>query len=475
MQSDWTLESVAREVGGRLSVGASPQTAITSFHLRPVSCGPGSIFLPIYKAPVGMYRRALARGAAAVLTDSLLPDEVPHIWVPDLQDTALRLATARRADFTGRIVGITGSAGKSTTKTMLAHVLQATNSVFATQSNQNLTPYVKASLCSLRPELDIAVFEMALLDPQMVEHSAALARPHIGIITSIGMNHAEFHDDPVTGILNSKTMLFWGLEPGSTAILPTVDPSFARLKARAEASGRVSRLLTCGYETEDDVHATALAEHATYSDVEASVFGEIIRYRVPVPGIHMVSNSLLVAAALKVLDQPVDTMDLLETYTAPRSGIRRFEVTFPDKRIELVDDAIISSPHQVKALLGNIARRSTAKRRVLVFGDMTALGPDSIELHKELAPEIEEAGIDLFIAVGPHSAHLAEKLSIPVVTYPDADAAAAEVDTHFTDGDLVILKASGPTNFKRILKSIYRRSKRKRAAIDWTIEAQDDA
>ena len=467
-----TLGSIAKSVGGRLSAAASKDTKVKDFHVRAWSCGRGSVFLPIFRAGPEMTSRAMSRGAVGVMVDTFLPDDVPHIWVPDLQKAAAKFAAENRQNFLGKVVGITGSAGKSSTKTMLAQVLESQAKTYATRNNQNLLPYVTASFCSLDPSVRYAILELALQTPDMVAKSSSIAKPHVGIITSIGMNHAQFHENPREGILLSKTEMFWSMEANSTAILPSHDDTFDRLSARARESGRVSDIITCGYQSADDVRLIDIVESGVHSNVTISAFGKEYRYQLAIPGLHMVMNSLLVAAALKVIGEPIQLVEGLKDYSPPRSSIRRFSATFSDKQIEVIDDAIISSPHQVRAILHIVALRGAAKRRVFVFGDMHALGDEAKALHEELAPEIEAAGFDFFLGVGPNAAHLARKLSIPNVVYESVFEATKQVAGHLEDQDLVVFKASGPSNFKHMLKSLNKQAKFKRAPISWMIEKQ---
>ena len=141
-----------------------------------------------------------------------------------------------------------------------------------------------------------------------------------------------------------------------------------------------------------------------------------------------------------------------------------------DRRVEIIDDAIISSPHQVHAMLHIIKQRPNAKRRVFVFGDMDALGPASVEEHEKLAPMIEAAGFDYVVAIGSESAHLADKLQIPYTKYENVFKAAPTLSSHFQDNDLIVFKASGPSNFKHLLKTLQKEAKIIPAPRDWTIE-----
>ncbi|MDG1279854.1 MAG: UDP-N-acetylmuramoyl-tripeptide--D-alanyl-D-alanine ligase [Pseudorhodobacter sp.] len=468
----WTLGSIAAALGGQLVGNAQSTTTIKHFRVAAWGAGPDSLFIPIYKATAGMTDKAIASGARAVVATEPQSNDIPTIVVDDVYSRVYKLAEQRRREFKGALVGITGSAGKSTTKTMLGHTLEADKNILVSQNNQNLTPFIVAALCGLEADVDYAILELAVLTPDMVGSSSIVARPHVAAITSIGMNHAglQTDEDPQQGIIRSKCAIFSGLEAGGTAILPTVDKYHPQLLDLARASKRVGRFINCGHGIKDDVRLLDLVEQPTFSDVTISVDSKQYRYRVPMAGIHMVNNSLLVAGALLALGEQLDRLETLRTYFPPSSSTRRFMLELPDRKAELIEDAIISSPHQVRAVLQTLAQRQKAKRRLFIFGDMTMLGAESEKQHRDLAREIETAGVDELVAIGEMSGHLADELSIPVTKYKNIFAAEPEVLKHIQDRDLVILKASGQMNFKRILKAMKKQGKLVPAETEWMIE-----
>ena len=145
-------------------------------------------------------------------------------------------------------------------------------------------------------------------------------------------------------------------------------------------------------------------------------------------------------------------MKSLDNYETPQTSIVRSKVEFQGKTIELFDDGIKSSPQQIHALLNIFKKRKLAKRKVLVFGDIADLGENEAQIHEALAPEIDATGFDLVITCCPLSAKLASKLKTPTIVYKSAGAASQHILSHFEDGDLVAIKASGPTKMKFVLK-----------------------
>lgn len=467
----WILGELAEFLDGELSQSANPEEKINHFFPGLWGLQKGDVFLPIYTAPARKGRTALEQGASAVITDddSLAPDCIT-IRVDNIFEAAKILASHARDKFSGKIIGITGSAGKSTTKLLLVSLLNKNAKINFTTDNQNLVGFNLASMASLPENLDYAIFEMALLEPTTVKTMSENCRPNVGVITSIGMNHAEEHENPEEGIPIAKSELFFGLEFGGTAILPSSDKYYDKLLERAKQSNKVAKIISCGRQEKDDVKLVNVKLHPTHSDVEICVENELYTYSLPQPGRHVVDNSLLVVGTLIALGEPLTLLDEFSKFVSPPGRTVRMRADFPEKIIEIIDDAVNASPHQVEALLEIISLRNSVKRRVFVFGDMASLGPNSSEMHARLGPAIENAGVDLLITVGPISRVLTKNVSISSINYHSARAAKKDIQRHFKHGDLVAFKGSNSTKLKMILGEIERAAHLRRADLDWMIE-----
>lgn len=472
VSSQWTLRALQAHFGGILSKNADLDTPILDFNVQAWNCRRGQVYLPIHNAPESKAWRVLKNGATgAIAQNAKLSDDTSWLRVPDLQKFADELARTSRDNLDAKFVGITGSAGKSTTKMMLHAVLSRVAPTFATAANRNLVAFTQASLASMPQNSKYAVFELALKEPDLVERSSSLVRPEIGIMTSIGLNHSEFHDDPIRGIIECKSRLFHNLSSPGIAVLPHVDPHFDALLEQAKAAPAVSEIMIVGHDASDVIQLESYEEFATYSVATIRDGQNLYTYRIPMSGLHLINNSLLVAATVKALGLPLDAMEGMEDYVAPQSSVSRFHYDFGNgKEIELIDDAIISSPHQVHALLDMLKKRDLPRRRVLVFGDMSALGPNEVDLHIELTEAIDNSGVDFLITIGPLSEHIAQHSKLPSYSYPDAQEAAKDIERLFKPGDLVAVKASGPTHVKEVIKALRRKAAFKEAALEWTIE-----
>ncbi len=465
-----TAQDIADIMNATLGKAIEPNERIRRFALKAWNTKPQDIFTPILANSRSRFFLAKERNSI-ILTDSLEGlDYERYLLVDDVEEAITKLAKHQRELMTGEIIGITGSAGKSTTKTMLAHVLKNVSSVFDTSSNQNLTTFTKASLATLNPKVHYAIFELAMYDKDTVNLSAELVKPNIAMVTSIGFNHAENVGGTIEDIINAKTKLFDHLTGRGLVILPSQDPHFESLLQKAKNNHNVHEIVTVGENPDDYVQLENYKESITGSQISAKIEGQSIQYFLPQPGVHFIRNSLLVLAAIGKMGLDPNLIKTIKDYETPNSSIERFRVHFTDGReVEIFDDSIISSPHQVEALLQILKKRDKVKRKVLIFGDMTALGENSAALHEGLAESIDSAGFDLVITAGKYSEKMAHKLSTPHITFPDTRYAAEAILPLIKNGDLIAIKASGPTKMKLVTKKIYANSKRNLAK-SWTVE-----
>lgn len=469
----WNLRTLAEEINGQLSPGANPETVVKRFNVMAWNCQNGDIFLPIHRASAEMGITALNKGASAMITDGFQPSQdMPWIKVPDLQTATRAIAGRVRDEFAGKLIGITGSAGKSTTKSMLNYVLKNCGETHTSISNQNLVGFTVATLAGMPDNTEYAIFEIAMETPDTVKESAEISRPHIGVITSIGLNHGVHHERPEEGIVQSKTEMFFQMEPSGIAVLPTCDKYYDKMCVRAKKSGRVSRIIACGQNLEDDIRLVNVTENATHSIVTVEVESRLVEYVVPMMGQHMVDDSLLVAGCLLALDLPIENMDALRDYVTPKSRLERFRVAYPDKVIELIDDSVNAAPDQVRALLNALNARGKSKRRLLVLGDMLELGDRAEELHVMLSSEIDASNLDLLVTIGPLSKKLANSVNIPGASFANSFEALKEINALVQDGDLVAMKGSAGMHMKRIFKEIKRVAKMSAAPLDWSIDQE---
>lgn len=475
----WTIGSIAQATGGTLSPGARPDVEIGNFHIIAWSCNAKSCFLTVSYPPLldggnKMVQSAIERQKARVaLVDDAtgLDPDLPWIKVDDVNVAAAILSQTSRDQFQGKLVGITGTAGKSSTKTMLGHVLKQAGSTWVTTSNQNLTPHVQASLASIAPTTKYAVMEIGLYAEPTVRDSAAMAQPHVGVITSIGLNHAASFDDPVTGILKAKTDLLRHLTPGGTAVLPGFSDRYEELLDHAKQSDRVARIITCGKQTGSDIQLVDISRRGEKQRATIAVAGKSYAFDVPYMGTHMVENAVMVAGAVLALDLPLDLMTSLDGAPRPHSAARRYKVDYRGKIVEIIDDSFNTGPLAITAMAEHAATRS-ATRKYLVIGDIRGLEEDGHALHTDLAAPIDAAKFDHVFTVGPGMKEMAGALKTPSTCFGNRFTATNAMLDALADGDLVFIKGSAAMKFKDVIAHIKKKATMASADPEWVIEDQ---
>jgi UDP-N-acetylmuramoyl-tripeptide--D-alanyl-D-alanine ligase len=476
----WTIGSIATEIDGVLSHAAMADEIVTNFQVKAWSCNSGSCFVPYSYPPLldggnEMVRSAIIRGNAKVaIVDSLeaAMADLPTIRVANVNEALARLARSSRDRFAGKLIGITGTAGKSSTKAMLGHLVKLAGSSWVTTSNQNLTPHVLANLASITPDTEYAVMEIGLYQQHTIQESTKASMPHVGLITSIGLNHAASFDDPETGILNAKTDLLRLLAPGATAVLPAFSGRYQELLAHAKQSDKVDRIISCGTDVKCDVRLLEIERTGEQQRATLQVAKKAYIFDVPYLGAHMVQNAALVAGALLALDLPMELMTQLNSAPRPHSAARRYKAEYRNKTFELIDDSFNTGSLALTAMTEHVAGRK-AKRKLLIVSDIGGMEDTGYELHATLAGPIDAAGFAHVFTVGPAMQEMAQRLETASSCFLNRFHAVKAMEDMLQDGDLVIIKGSTAMKFKDVIAHIKKGSTLTEADTSWTIE-QDE-
>jgi UDP-N-acetylmuramoyl-tripeptide--D-alanyl-D-alanine ligase len=396
-----TVGEVAALVEGRRLAGL-PETPVRGTDIDTRTMAPGMLFVAVAGARTDGHRyvaEAFRRGAAAALV-ARPPDEVPRdaalILVPDTLRALQRLARGVRERQRLRVVGITGSVGKTSTKEMAAAVAAKALRTARSPETWNTEIGIPLVLANIAPDCEVAVLELAMRGPGQIRELVEICRPEIGVVTNVGESHLHFFPSR-TALLAAKGELVEGLPATGTAILNADDPFVAALRDRTPA-----RVLFFGGRGE--VRAEEVRVHWR----QASVF----RLRTPrgdarvtlrVPGPHAVANALAGAAVgiALGLDAEVIAEGLAEAAPLPM----RLEV-IDHGGVTIVNDVYNSSPQSVGVAL-DMVDEIGGSPRVAVLGDMRELGAVSLEAHRNLGREAARRNFDLIIAFGPLAADLA--------------------------------------------------------------------
>ena len=403
------LDEVAALAAGRLTT-APGAWEISGVKVDSRRIEPGDLFVAIHRG-VDHVDDAVARGAAA----TLIPEE------PFAAMAALGHAVRERSS--ARVVGITGSTGKTSTKDILAALCAPSAKTIAAEASYNNEIGVPLTLCRLDPGTEVCVLELAMRGFGQIAELCKIARPEIGVVTNVGPAHLELVGS-LDGVLRAKGELVAGLPPGGTAIVPEGFP--------------VDR---------DDITVVRLTEQDVSFEEDAAVVGGV---RFNVTSRHQATNAAAALAALDVLGLPRP-----ESVEVDFSRWRGEEVELPGGGL-LVNDAYNANPVSMRAALVYLAERAGERRRVAVLGEMAELGSGAPEFHREIGQEAARLGIDVLVAVGELArGYLDGAGEVPVTKWvANAAAAVPAAKAVVEPGDCVLVKASRAVGLEVVAETL---------------------
>ncbi len=397
-------------------------------------------------APEILTRSAVLPAAVLASNPEKLVLDVPKLWVENPQQAVLDMARYARQRMKGRVLGVTGSAGKTTMVAMMAHVLRAFGEVSQTSHNANLPLGVAWNLASMNWAAAHAVVELSI---GRMAQSAELARPDLAIFTNVLPAHLEHHKS-VRQIARLKSRIFLGMAPGAVAILNRDMEEWETVHAAAEARG----LRVIHYGKSGECDCRLLSYDAVDGSVTAAIAGRPVSYQLGAAGEHMALNSIAALAAVTALGHSADAvLGRLASFEPVSGRGKQFESSVAGKRISVIDEAYNANPGSMKAALQLLGTKTRAIRRIAVLGEMAELGPDARSYHTQLAPLIVANGIDTVHAVGELYDDFWERLPPQC---RGCRAASAEdmrqfLPDHLKPGDCVLFKGSHSTGIHRLI------------------------
>ncbi len=314
------------------------------------------------------------------------------IAVGDTTQALQQLARAVRRKWGGKLIGITGSVGKSTTKEMIAAILAERYSVRKSEGNLNNHYGLPLTLLGLEPTHVVAVTELAMSAAGEIALLTRIAGPHVGVVTNVAPVHLEFFDS-VEGIARAKRELLENLPAGSTAVL-----NFDDERVRGFADGFKGRVLTYGFGSGADLQVVGVqAEGSQGSRFQVRGASLDAEFHLPLPGRHNIQNALAAIATAGLFDMspPEVQAALMRLQPLPQRG----EVLTLRERIVLISDCYNSNPLAMETMLETLAAWPGARRRIVVAGEMLELGPTSPDLHRRAGRKCAECHVDWLLAV----------------------------------------------------------------------------
>ncbi|MEL6587826.1 MAG: UDP-N-acetylmuramoyl-tripeptide--D-alanyl-D-alanine ligase [Pseudomonadota bacterium] len=437
----WTAAEAAAATGGQVT--GDWDASGLSIDTRTLQAGDLFVALTAARDGHDFVADALAKGAAAAMV-SRVPDGVDParvLHVETVQSGLEALCKAGRKRAKARVIAVTGSVGKTSTKEMLRHCLARQGKTHAAIKSFNNHWGVPLTLAGLPPDADFAVVEIGMNHPGEIAPLARMAAPHVAMVTIVAPVHLEAFEDGIEGIAREKASIFGGLAPGGVAIWNADLETTPILEqpggvAFGQASGAPWRLV----EVNAGADTTTCAAHTPEGP---------IMFRIGAPGAHFAMNALAVLAACHAAGADMAQAALaLADWTPPEGRGKRHAVTLHPEQppLDLIDDAYNANPASVGAALELLKAAEVPKRarRIAILGDMRELGPTGPALHAALADHDAMGQIDVVHTVGPLMKHLHTALPTDIRGHHSdtAKAMLAHLRHMVLPGDVVMVKGS---------------------------------
>jgi UDP-N-acetylmuramoyl-tripeptide--D-alanyl-D-alanine ligase len=432
---DWSPERLAAAAGATLA--AAPRKPAGNGARGPLrvtidsrDVKPGDLFvgLPGTRTDGGRFAGgALHAGAWGVVvapgfvSDARCAPVGVVISADDPLAALQSLARAWRRELGAKVLAVTGSTGKTSTKDLLAAMLATDRRVVASAQNLNTEIGLPLTVLGAPRGTDALVLEMAMRGSGQIAELAEIAEPDVGVIVNVGPVHLELLGT-LEAVAAAKAELLYGLRPGATAVLPAHEP-----------------LLDA--HVRDDLRVVTFGEGGDVADLGA--------LEIPFESAHMRSNALAALAAARAVG--AEPGGMLEVALSARRG-QRFELPGP---VVVIDDCYNANPMSMRAALDDLRdATATSQRRVAVLGDMLELGPDELRYHAEIGAHAGDCGVDVLVAVGPLAAHMGARFGGEMHAVADAAAAAELAAELVRPGDAVLVKASRGVGLEAVAEGL---------------------
>ncbi len=435
----------------------------TGYSIDSRTLKPGDLFIAIkgerfdghdFVAP------AFDRGAVAAIVArdkvSALSAEVrerPLLLVDAPLAALQQLATAVRKHWARRVVGVTGSAGKTTTKEAIGQVLSARFFVLKSQGNLNNGYGLPLQLLKLEPEHEIAVIEMGMSSAGEITALAAIAAPDWGVVTNVGSAHVEFFPDGIAGIARAKYELIESLPPHGVAFLNCDDAYVSQFGRDFQGKAVYFGRGPCADPRAESVEP--LGTEGQRLSIRAGEERSVLHLHLL--GEHNVSNAL--AAVAVGIEAGIPLEICCESLGELRPEDKRGQI-LSVRGATIINDSYNSNPEALKAMIGTLASMplSAGGRRILIAGEMLELGTESAALHAASGKAAAEAGIDIVAGVRGYASHIVEAAkelgSTEALFFGSPEEAGRWLREILRPSDIVLLKASRGVKLERVLDAL---------------------
>ena len=443
-----TVKELCAAAGGTLLQQSGAVVTEVSTDSRSIPAG--ALFIPLVGERFDGHDyldAALERGAAGCLTarkpTSLLKEKF-YIQVSDTLEALKALAAWYRDRFAIPMVQVTGSAGKTTTKEMIAAVLSQRFSTLKTQANFNNAIGTPLTLLNLAPEHQAAVIETGMNHFGEIRYLGEMVRPTVAVITNVGDAHIENLGGTRQGILQAKCEIFENLQPGGLAVLNGDDELLSGLTLPFET-------VLCGQHKRCGVRVANVAEHGIDGvTCTVTTVRDVYEVSIPSPGAYMIYPAAMAIAIGEHLG--LTKAEMLAGIAAYRPvGSRMHLVRCSNDRI-IIDDCYNANPQAMAEAL-RILAQTEHPRRMAVLGDMGELGDLTEQAHRDMGTLARTLGLNTVVAIGP-KAKAIQDANPDALWFPTVTEALPAIRAAFTAGTAVLVKASHAMHFTDIVKDL---------------------
>lgn len=459
----WTIEDLIAATHGR-PIGSMP-AGIAGISIDSRAIGPGDAFFAIKGDRVDGHdfaSLAYANGAVLlVVSEGKLPAlgrlTAPMLVVHDVLEALIDLGCAARDRSAAKVIAVTGSVGKTTTKEMLRHSLSACGSVHASVASFNNHWGVPLTLARMPENTAYGVFEIGMNHPDEIRPLVKMVRPHVALVTTIAAAHLGNFKN-IEEIALAKAEIFDGLAPGGHALLNRDNAQYPLLERAADAAG-VEHIHTFGSDPSAEFRLIEYVAGAQGNVLWASIGGQTLEIPMGAPGRHIAENAVAVLGAAHLVGADIEkVMHALSTMQPEKGRGRRYRLSIDGGHFTLIDDSYNANPASMRAAIALLRDTipGTGGRRIAILGDMLEMGEFSAQVHAELKEPLAEAGIgDVWIG-GPEMVALRDAIGDEArVEYRDSAAGMEQfVLQAVRPGDVIVVKSSKSSGFSRIVTAL---------------------
>lgn len=440
-----TVKDIVEMTGGVLLCG-DENTVITDVCINSKEIKEGDLFVPIIGENVDAHRfieSALEIGAASLTSehDGIVVAEKPYIRVDNTQVALQRIGTGIRSRLIDiPIVAVTGSVGKTTTRTMIAHALAAGKNTYQTEKNFNSQIGVPITLSRMSSDNEIAVLELGISEDGQMDILSDMVRPDMAVVTVIGVAHIEFMKTR-ENIRRQKLSIVHSMKKGGTLFLNGDDDM---LQDAVDTEHLSCKTIFYGTENWCDYYAKDIVYHSDHTTFTCVHGVQQIEVVLKAFGKHNVANCVAALAVACENGIPLEkAVAHMESYEGPRQKIIRTEGKFT-----MIDDTYNASPDSMKASINVLCDMPCSGKRVAVLGDMLELGENSEEYHRDIGRYLLSKPVDEVYVIGELAGYIKDEMkqseseNVRVYSFSDREEAAMSLVAILQPEDVLLVKAS---------------------------------